>query len=176
MTRWLDGQQPLAAVNARTDAEVAGIIASMKKEDRRHLSIHNPSAYTKLKYYAESGMENKFTLVKTIDTDDDPEALKKIYNITVRVEEFKNELVRYDIAHPFENIADDFETDGMIYFPSIASTGRNLFSGHKHLTLENCMRMSKFWMEIGQEFHAESLLWSGTKLLNSCDEEFATED
>ena len=33
------------------------------------------------------------------------------------------------------------------------------------------MHMSKFWMEIGQEFHAESLLWSGTKLLNSCDEE-----
>ena len=70
-----------------------------------------------------------------------------------------------------KNIADDFEMDGMIYFPSIASTGRNPFSGHKHLTLEHCMHMSKFWMEVRQEFHAESLLWSGTKLLNSCDEE-----
>ena len=83
MTWWLDGQQPLAAVNVRTDAEVAGIITSMKKEDHRHLSIHNPSAYTKLKYYAELGMENKFAFVKTIDADDDPEALKEIYNITV---------------------------------------------------------------------------------------------
>ena len=93
MTRWLDGQQPLAAVNARTDAEVAGIIASTKKEDRGHLSINNPSAYTKLKYYAELGMEHKFALVKMIDMDDDLEALKEIYNIIVQVEEFKNELV-----------------------------------------------------------------------------------
>ena len=93
MTRWLDGQQPLSAVNARTDAKVAGIIASTKKEDRQHLSVHNPSAYTKLKYYAELGMEHKFALVKTIDTDDDPEALKEIHDITVQVEDFKNKLV-----------------------------------------------------------------------------------
>ena len=137
MTRWLDGQQLLAAVNAGTDAKVAGIITSTKKEDRGYLSIYNPSAYTKLKYYAELGMDHKFALIKTIDMDDDLEALKEIYNMTVRVEEFKNELVQYNIAHPFENIADDFDTDGIVHFPSSGSTGRNPFSGHKYVSLEH---------------------------------------
>ena len=171
MLRWLDSQLPLE--EERTDADLAGLVASTRKEDRHNLKVTNASAYNKLKHYAEEGMESKFGLLKNIDNDNDTEAMKTVYNVAVLIAQLGAALARYDMAHIFEKVANKFDWDdgGQYHYPSPSSTSYELLTNCKNLTLENVKHMSTFLSRRGQEFHVESLIWSGNKTLNSCEEE-----
>jgi hypothetical protein len=169
--RWLGGKAPLE--EARLASEAAGFLAGIKKEHRSALSS---SDYLKLKVKAEEGMETKFSLFQPVDSEDiDNEGsklLNQTYSVTMRIEEFRRELKRFDLEDVFtiaSSYAPNANFDGD-EFPEAGARPIDLFHSYNDVNLETIKKASTFFMERGQSYHVENLLWSGTKLLNSCDE------
>ena len=169
--RWLGGTAPRD--EARLASEAAGFLAGIKKEDRNGLSR---SEYSKLKVKAEEGMETKFCLFQPVDSDDlDDEGSKLLdqtYSVTMRIEEFRRELKRFDLDDVFtiaSSYAPNAQFDGD-EFPAIGARPIDLFHSYNDVDIDTIKKASAFFMQRGQSYHVENLLWSGTKLLNSCDE------
>ena len=169
--RWLGGIAPLG--EARLASEAAGYLAGIKKADRSTLSR---SEYLKLKVKAEEGMEMKFSLFQPVDSDDieneGSKLLDQTYSVTMRIEEFRRELKRFDLEDVFtiaSSYAPNEAFDGD-EFPEAGARPIDLFHSYNDVELETIKKASAFFMQRGQPFHVENLLWSGTKLLNSCDE------
>lgn len=165
--RWLGGHAPLAV--ARTQGEARQKLASISKEERNVLT---PSEYGKLKRAAEVGLENKFTMMEPLSGNKpSKEQLKSIYSVTMRVEEFRKSLQAYDMDDVFM-IASAYEThdDDGEDWPAVGARPINLFSSSNDVDMELVKQASRFFTTYGQESHVENLIWSGTKLLNSCDD------
>lgn len=167
MTRWLNGNAPLA--DARTSDETSVLLASVPKDQRANLT---QSEKLKLKKLAEQGLESKFSLVPILDDDATKEQLEAVYNVSMRIVEFKKSLRLTDMTDVF-SIPDSFEEnpDPNVEeeWPAGAAESVDILNEPTSVTLEVTKKMSIFLARRGQGYHAENLLWSGTKLLNSCD-------
>jgi len=169
--RWLGGNAPLS--DARLASEAAGFLAGIKKQDRPSLSR---SDYSKLKGKSEEGMESKFSLFQAIEAEsfdeDGSKLLDQTYSVTMRIEEFRRELKRFDLDDVFTIASSyspnaDFDGDD---FPEVGARAVDLFHSYNDVDLETIKKASAFFMRRGQPYHVENLLWSGNKLLNSCDD------
>jgi hypothetical protein len=124
-----------------------------------------------LKLKAEEEMKEKFKLMEPImeGAKASRDQLKSIYSVTLRVEEFRRSLQSFDMDDVFI-IPSKFERQEEEDWPATDATTINLFTAGKNVSDLVVKTASTFMMKRGQEFHVENLLWSGEKLLNSCDD------
>jgi Zinc knuckle len=167
-THWL-GQPALNA--PRTAAATTALVAGVRKEDRAALT---PMEKSKLKKIAQEGLEFKFKLFAPLDGSgvDDVEQMKKIYSVTMRVGELKSAFMEYDLQDVFR-IASSYVENPMTRDdePDPNAEAIDLFTKHAEVSLETVKQASLFFSRYGQDFQVENLFWSGTKILNSCDDE-----
>jgi hypothetical protein len=152
---------------SRDDAERH--ISGVSKLDRATLSLTEKG---KLKRAAETGLEEKFTMIEPlIGTKPTKEQLQSIYSVTMRIEEFRRSLQAFDMEDVFV-IANEYDIDATSgdYKPATGSRPINLFTSIQDVDLNTLKNASAFSTHYGQEFVLENLLWSGAKLLNSCDD------
>ena len=163
--RWLGGVVPRTA--ARTPLESRGFFAKTKKEARTNLT---QPELRKLMEKATIGMETKFALLGQIRVDDS-DSLKDVYDLNIRIEEFIEELRSYDLDDCFL-IPDAFDVGtGNELVPSPGADPVNLFHAYGSIELELVRESSTWMMKYGQDYHVQNLIWSGTKVLNSCEQE-----
>jgi hypothetical protein len=166
-TRYLGGAQPLATRRSRDEAERH--LSSISKLDRGALSVTDKG---KLKRAAETGLEEKFTMMEPlIGSKASREQLKSIYSVTMRIEEFRRSLQAFDMEDVFL-IASAYVVDPTTgdFVPEMGSRPINLFTSLSDVDLETIKNASAFSTHYGQDFVLENLLWSGAKLLNSCED------
>ena len=164
--RWLDGNIPLVIPRTRREARQA--FTSTRKEDRALLGAGD---FAKLKKSCEEGLVDKFDLLTHGDLDQ-TDSLRDLYSVTMRIEEFQSSLLRHDMAGVFL-IPSDFVDDPDQVFdfvPALGSHPVDLFTNHAEIELDTVKSAGCFLIQAGREFHVQNLLWSGTKLLNSCTE------
>ena len=168
-TRWLGGENPRD--DARTTREAALMMAGIPKTARGALTA---SELSKLKKSAEEGLEHKFSLLAPLDGSMTPtiDKLKGVYSVTIRVEELRNSLQMYDMADVFL-IANEFAWDvnNDEFRPAQGAAPIDLFTSHADVSMDIIKKSSTFFQRRGQDYHVQNLFWSGTKILNSCDEE-----
>ena len=164
--RWLGNIAPLTS--ARTLDVTRSLFSNFKKEDRAGL---DPDKYSKLKKHAETGLETKFDLMPSINVNDDLEQLKNVYQISMKIEQFKRELHNYDLTDVFliPNSM-EYRTAENEYWPATGASPIDLFANYGDVDLKLVRQVSEFHMLRGATYHAENSIWSGTKLLNSCEE------
>ena len=93
--------------------------------------------------------------------------LDNVYSLAFRISQYRKECLRYDIYDIFEILPflDDDEL-------ATNAQPRNLFDNYKDISLNQVRRSTRMYYELGSEdYIVENLVWSGEKLLNSCDEE-----
>lgn len=167
-TVWLGGVAPLPARRALED--VGAMLASVPKTARRSLT---PTELSKLKARCEVGIENKFTLMKPLTEKDgklDLESVNNVYSLVIRTQELRTALASEDMADVFL-IANAYVRDEDMYedVPARGASPVNLFTSYQDVTLDLVKKASAFIMNRGQNYHVQNLLWSGAKILNSCD-------
>ncbi len=93
--------------------------------------------------------------------------LDNVYSLALRVRKFREDCIRHDIHDIFEILP--FLDDGKL---ADDADPRCLFDNYKDVSLENVKKSTRFYYEHGQEdYIVENLVWSGEKLLNSCNAE-----
>jgi hypothetical protein len=99
------------------------------------------------------------------------EQLKSIYLVMMHIEEYRKSLQAYDIDDVF-TVASENEKDPDTneFRPMVAATPINLFSNGSKVDLELIKHASKYMSGYGQKWMLQNLLWTGTKLLNSCND------
>ena len=109
----------------------------------------------------------KFGLMKGSKFDD-VDSLKKIYSLTIRVEEFSGSMRKYEmgdvfcIPQKFSIVSGKDRPDGT------DSVNILMNYGDVTVTIDHVKRASQWFMKWGQEYKVQNLFWSGNKLLNSC--------
>jgi hypothetical protein len=169
MARWLGGIAALEDPRPRKDT--LQMLSGVAKDKREALTTTEKS---KLKKFAEEGLEFKFKLLAPLDGSNKPtlEKLQGVYSVTIRVEELRTSLQKYDmddvflIASDWEHVAASDEDR-----PAVGARPIDLFTSYGDVSLETAKKASTFHQRRGQTYHVQNLLWSGTNILNSCDEE-----
>jgi uncharacterized membrane protein YgcG len=164
--RYLGGANPLQ--QRRTLEAAERHLSGVSKLDRSNLTQTDMS---KLKRAAETGLETKFSMMEPfVGTKTSTEQLKSIYSVTMRMEEFRKSLQSFDMDDVF-CIASDYEMDADTnWIPAVGNRPINLFTSHQDVDLETVKRASSYSLHWGADFVVQNLLWSGAKLLNSCDD------
>ena len=152
---------------ARTFADAAGFRASVKKEDRSNLSTNDMN---KLQMAAETGLEQKYELLDAVSLSD-TETLKAVYQMSIRTEELRESLGRYDMDGIFL-VPDSFElrVSDNEYVPSATAKAINLFQNAAEVTTTLVCRFSEYVLKFGQNYHSQNMYWSAANILNSCGE------
>ena len=162
--------------DARPISDLEKTLAGVPKAKRKDLSV---TELQKLKSKAEDGLENKFMLMAPFaDTKANKDQLESIYSITMRVEEFHKSLQAFDMDDVF-NIAseyvDEVKNDVTYKIPGPKAAVINLLTMHSKVDLDTVKHASEFVALQGDaDFLVQNLIWSGTKLLNSCDDKLRT--
>ena len=126
----------------------------MSKEDRAFLS---QTEKMKLQNNAEKGLETKYDLLDNVNLTD-VETLKAVYNMSIRTEELKEEMARYDM-NEIMLIPNNFayhEDDGT-YHPAPGASPINLFSYASNVKLDLVQKASTWVMLFDQDYHPENL-------------------
>jgi hypothetical protein len=125
-----------------------------------------------LKIKAEEGMDDKFKLMEPIadGTKASADQLKTIYSVQQRIDEFKSVLQTFNMDDIF-TIPSEFSANAS-GDERLATSARkvDLFISNQSVTLEVVKKASVYYATYKKDYHVKNLLWSGTKLLNSCDE------
>jgi hypothetical protein len=91
-----------------------------------------------------------------------------VYSLALRVRKFREDCCRHDIHDIFEIIPflpDDVKLD-------TNAEPKNLFDNYKDISLDNVIKSTRMYYEHGAEdYLVENIVWSGEKLLNSCEPE-----
>ncbi len=166
--RWLGGHAPCD--DARTRGEGTSMLSGIRKEQRHQLT---PKDLLNLKAKAEEGMEYKFKIMGPLDGKrPTKDKLKVVYSVNLRIEEFRAACKRFDMADVFQIAsAYSLDADKDEYRPAVGCRPIHLFNSHSDVTLDTVKKASAFYFLRGQDFHVQNLLWTGEKILNSCDEE-----
>jgi hypothetical protein len=172
-TKWTSGHQVLSTI--REDSALSGIFAAIPKDKREHLSSVN---LAKLKSKAEEGTKNKFVLMKSILSDSgtvDADKVLMIRSVEDQKEDWSDALRASDMLDVFTTIPSaftDWVHDGKtVKVPSADATVKSLFSKLTRPTLEAVRQHGKWVQQMCPMFMVENLMWSATKLKNSCDDE-----
>jgi hypothetical protein len=166
--RWLGGHAPRD--DARTRGEGTSMLSGIRKEQRHQLT---PKDLLNLKAKAEEGMEYKFKIMDPLDGEKPTkDKLKDVYSVNLRIEEFRSACKRFDMSDVFQIAsAYSLDEDEDEYRPAIGCRPIDLFNSHSDVTLDTVKKASAFYFRRGQDFHVQNLLWTGEKILISCDEE-----
>ena len=161
--RFLGGVAP--RTTARTTVEFTSLRALVSKEDRAFLS---QTERINFQNNAEKGLEAKYDLLDNVNLTD-VETLKAVYNMSIRTEELKEEMAKYDM-HQIMTIPGTFtyHDDDGFYHPAQGASPIDLFNNAAEVRIETVQRASTWIMIFGQNYHSENLFWSGAKILNSC--------
>jgi Zinc knuckle len=164
---WLANEDPIET--PRGVNEYGEFVSGMTKEKQAALSTSDKQKY---QAKATQGLEYKFTILESIaDVETDKEKLKPLYNVATRIDEYKRAVRAYNMQDVFlvPNEFADHDTRGRI--PAAGAQGIDLFSSYSAISLEVVKDHSKFiFKNAASTFLTENLVWSGTLLLNSCDE------
>ena len=165
----LGGKSP-RKVN-RSDSEVASSIATIKKEDRSKLKV---AELCKLQLSAEEGAKTLFTWENPISTDGSLstgqiKTLAGRQTLVKGLEKSIHSFDMFDVFHiPLTMIFGNY-CGKMMWLPGgIKSV--NLFESPKEVTVETVVHASSFVSQLGEDSAVQNLHWSGTRILNSCDE------
>ena len=143
LARWLGGVEPRD--DFRTARDAAQMMAGIPKADRANLTA---SERSKLKKFAEEGLEFKFSLLAPLDGTTKPtiDKLKGVYSVTIRVEELRGDLQRYDI-HDVFLIASDwtYNSDEDEDRPAAGARPIDLFTSHAEVSLDTIKKASTFF-------------------------------
>jgi hypothetical protein len=136
--------------------------------ERANLSRTDTS---KLKRAAETRLDTMFTVMEPfVGTKMSTDQLKTIFLATMRMEEFRRSLQSFDMDNVFR-VASDYEMhDDGNWIPANGNRPINLFTLHQDVNLETVKHASSYSLHWGADFVVQNLLWSGAKLLNSCDD------
>jgi hypothetical protein len=144
-------------------------LAGIAKDQRSKLSAKDMQ---NLKIKAEEGMDDKFKLMEPIadGTKASADQLKTIYSVQRRIDEFKSMLQAFDMDDVFIVPSAFSEDENGDDRPAATARKLDLFTSNQDVSLEVVKKASVYRATFGQDYHVQNLLWSGTKLLNSCDE------
>lgn len=167
---WLGGETP--RLNARTTDEVAGVGIGVGKKERTKLKLSDKKSYYKIRDTAIEGMKAKFTHLKPIDEKASVEHFEAVYSVVTRFEDLNYQMGKNDMNDVF-NIPSDFTFDAnsQSYLPSAHARSVNLFSDANNIDIETIKHANAYFLKFGADYHGENIIWSGEKILNSCDSE-----
>jgi hypothetical protein len=164
---WLGGEKP--RILARTRDEVAGVGLGVGKKDRASLKIKDKKSYYKVRDNAIEGMKTKFTHLKAIDEKASVEHFEAIYSVITRFEDLSNQMIKNDMIDVF-SIPSSFVSDSSgNHIPSSSATPIQLFSDANQVDLQTVRDANAYYVKFGTDYHGENVVWSGEKILNSCD-------
>jgi hypothetical protein len=162
----------------RSNEEIASVLAGISKQARSTLDTNQ---LNKLKESATKGLSTPFKVMDRLEVDLTdtskltPENLKKIYSVTIRIEELWAEMRQYDMVDMFETGIPTqmvFSPEENMYVPAIGSTSVNLFESYAEVDIETVRRASKWAMRKSSEtYTVQNLTWSMKKVLNSCEDD-----
>jgi len=123
----LGGEVPLST--AHTVNQAVESFCGLPKKDCAKLKTAD---LLKLKKQAEEGLERKFVLMKPVlktSGEIDVDKLKSIYPVSIRIEEFRESLHRYDMEDVFGLIPEEFDVNSQgDYRPAHGAKLQSLFS------------------------------------------------
>ena len=159
-------------VDAHLIADLEKTLAGVPEVERVKLSV---TELQKLKLKAEAGLESKFMLMAPLaDTKANKDQLESIYFLTMWVEEFHKSLQAFDMDNVFtitSEYINEVKNNVTYKIPGPRAAVINLFMMHSKVDLETVKHASEFVALQGDaNYLLQNLIWSGTKLLNSCDD------
>ena len=163
-SQWLGGETPLS--NKRDDEDIFGLGLSVAKTERKALKNSDKKTYYKIRENCVKGIPNKFTQLKSIDEDSPVDHFESVYSVVTRFDDLQESLRKNDMLDVF-TIASEYKIDGS--GPTTTATKIDLFHKIKDTELGIVKSANQYFMEYGQEYHGENCVWSGEKILNSCD-------
>ena len=163
-SKWLGGKVPRTA--KRTDDDIFGLGIGVTKEERAELKKNDKKTYHKVRENCISGISNKFTQLKSIDENSPIDHFESVYSVVTRFDDLQESLRKSDMLDVF-TIASAYNADGS--GPTSIATEIDLFRAIKSTDLAIVKLANQYFMEFGDEFHGENIVWSGEKILNSCD-------
>jgi hypothetical protein len=166
-SQWLGGETP--RTQARTSDEVAGVGLGVGKKDRAALKLKDKKSYYKVRDNAIEGMKTKFTHLKSIDEKASVEHFEAVYSVITRFEDLSNQMIKNDMIDVFSIPSSFVLNSTNNYEPSTSATPMNLFSDANQIDLETVRRANEYYIKYGADYHGENIVWSGEKILNSCD-------
>jgi Zinc knuckle len=170
LAKWLGGVQPRQ--NSRSETEILSFVSSISREQRAQLSPDQKEKYAER---ARAGLEAKFAILPVITDASSKESLKALYNVTARIEDFRRAVMAYNMQDVFM-IPTRMEYDSHYgtYVPTADSETKDLFTDYKEISIETVKRYTDFLTRVSSDsFMIDNLMWSGRKLLNSCEESLA---
>lgn len=164
---WLGGETPRTV--ARTSDEVAEVGLGVGKKDRAALKIKDKKSYYKVRDNAIKGMTTKFTHLKSIDEKASIEHFEAVYSVITRFEDLSNQMIKNDLIDVFSIPSSFVLNSSNDYVPSSTATPIQLFSDAKQVDLDTVRHANAYYLKFGADYHGENIVWSGEKILNSCD-------
>ena len=161
---WLGGVTPRLTACKKDD--IFGLGISVTKEEREFLKSSDKKTYYKVRENCVKGIENKFTQLKSIDENSPIDHFESVYSVVTRFDDLQESLRTNDMLDVF-TIASEYNSDGS--GPTKNAFPIDLFHNIKHTDLGLVKAASQYFMEYGDDFHGENVVWSGEKILNSCD-------
>jgi hypothetical protein len=166
---WLGGEVPLSTPRSASDINSVGL--GISKKDRATIKISDKKTYFKVRDNAVEGLTSKFTQLQSIDEKSTLDHLKKVYSVVNRFADLQQQLEQNDMEDVF-TIPNNFtkDTNTGDYVPSPTASAVNLFTDANLIDLPTVRKATAYFNRYGADYHGENLLWSGEKILNSCDQ------
>jgi hypothetical protein len=164
---WLGGT-PLQMIQQTTE-DIFGIGISVKKEERKELKKNDKKAFYKVRENCVKGIVNKFTQLKSINENSPINHFESVYSVVTCFDDLQQSLQVNDMLDVF-SIASDYNMDGSGL--TKLATSIDLFHNIRDTDMKLVKLANQYFMEYGQDYHGENVVWSGEKILNSCDKTF----
>jgi hypothetical protein len=161
---WLGGESPRS--NKQTSDDIFGLGLSVSKTKREDLKENDKKTYYKVRENCVKGIPNKFTQLKLINENSPIDHFESVYSVVTRFDDLQDALRRNDMLDVF-TIASEYNADGS--GPTTTAVEINLFHDIKNTDLSIVKLANQYFMEYGKDYHGENCVWSGEKILNSCD-------
>ena len=161
---WLGGATPRS--KKRDDSDIFGLGVSVTKHEREALKKTDKKTYYKVKESCIKGIENKFTQLKPIDENSPIDHFESVYSVVTRFDDLQQALQKNDLIDVF-TIASQYKTNGS--GPLQNAKQVDLFHNIRETNLATIQLANKYFIEYGEDYHGENVIWSGEKILNSCD-------
>ncbi|GFH50565.1 predicted protein [Chaetoceros tenuissimus] len=120
-----------------------------------------------MKDNCKKGISDPFTVIRPVSIDSDLESLKGTHHVRTLLQELKCSIIQANMQDFFV-IPHSFDADGKPNTMSFTI----MLDGIGTLKEETFIMAMKFYIRKSPKtYHVEDAVWSGEKILNSCDEE-----
>jgi len=148
---------------ARDDASAERWHTEVRKTDRPEIGS---SDLAKLVLRATAPLMSKFVPL-TLSMEDENQ-LENAYNVSLRLDELKTTLLRFDMLDVFTIL---FPTDPKSSKDNSITKKISLFDNFSSVTVEEVCASNRHYRRYGEEYHLQNLDWTLQLLLRSCDDE-----